>query len=506
MARLHKVPVGGNADDRKVILPDTVQVSLSEIAASAQNGLLAFSVALGLQVLDVLIDEDVHRAVGDKGKWNPSRKAAVRHGKESSSIAVGDRKVAMRKPRVRSVDGGEVGLPTFEFFRSNDLLKQMAFDRITSGVSTRDYRATLEPIGDVDPKSTGRSTISRRFAARAQVALDELNSKDLSELDIRAMLVDGKHVAGETVVVALGVDIKGEKHPLGLRHGTTENAGVCKQLMRSLVARGLDFSSGILFVIDGGKGLRSAIKQVFGQLGLIQRCRLHKQRNVRDHLPQHLHRETKAKMNKAWAEKDADRALRALNHIADSFNESYPDAAGSMREGLDETLTITRLGIPPALTKTLFSTNPVESMISISRDVARNVKRWCSGKMVLQWTAVGMEVAQKQFRRVKGCKEMPLLVEGLAAHTKEASHQETMIAYRTVGLTQKFYDEWDILGFRMKRHQLSATTLVFDPDSYQYSLWPSNRSFFVFTVDGRLNLCLLSSCLSNSDDNSNSEK
>lgn len=427
MARVHKLPVGGNGDGGKIVLPDQVQLSLQEIAASAQHGLLAFSVAVGMQVLDALIDEDVLRAVGAKGKWNPERQA-VRLGGGSSSIAVGGRKVAKQRPRVRSMGGREVPLPTWEFFRSHDLLKEMAFDRVIAGVSTRNYPATLEPIGEVAERATSRSTVSRRFAARARVALDELNSKDLSELNIKAVIADGKQVAGEAVVVALGIDIKGGKHPLGLRHGTTENAGVCKQLMRSLVSRGLDFSQGILFVIDGGKGLRSAIKQVFGELGLIQRCRLHKQRNVLDHLPDHLHRETKAKINKAWEDNDADKALRALNHIADSFEESYPDAAGSLREGLSETLTITRLGIAPALTKTLFSTNPVESMISISRDVAHNVKRWRSGKMVLQWTAVGMEVAQKQFRKVKGYGEISILVSALAAQTKEVSYQEAMIA------------------------------------------------------------------------------
>lgn len=427
MARLHKVPIAVPEGQGRIVLPEQVQISLAEIATSAHRGLLAFSVAVGFQVLDALMDEDVNRAAGEKGKWNPKR-SATRHGKGASSIAVGGRKVAMERPRVRSVDGEEISLPTWEFFRGHDLLKEMAFDRMITGVSTRNYDSTLEPVGDLDERATSRSTISRRFAARAKVALDEMNAKDLSELDICAVFVDGKILAGQTVVVALGVDTQGGKHPLGLRLGTTENAGVCRALMRSLTGRGLDFSKGILFVIDGGKGLKSAIKEVFGELGLVQRCRLHKERNVLDHLPQHLHPQVRGKLHRAYEETDPKKALQALNRLADSLHEQHPDAAGSLREGVEETLTITQLGIPPALSKTLFSTNPIESMISITQHVTRNVKRWRSGAMVLKWTAVGMEVAEKQFRKVNGYKQISVLIEALAAHVKEVSCQEAMIA------------------------------------------------------------------------------
>lgn len=422
MATVQKIPLGRKPGQAKIVLPDQVQISLGELAGKVKQGLLAFSVGVGLEVFRTLLDEDVTTIVGERGKWNPDR-SAHRHGAEPSSVVLGGRKVAVERPRVRSVADEEIALPTWGAFSGDDLLDEMAFDRIVAGLSTRNYQAGLEPVGDVDAKGTSKSAVSRRFEARTRAALSELMNKDLSELDIYAIVADGEDVGDHTVVVALGIDRQGQKHPLGLREGSTENEAVCTALFRDLVERGLDFSGGILLVIDGGKGLRAAVRKVFGPLGLVQRCRLHKERNILRHLPDHMKAGIRRKIRRAWSERDPDKALAQLQQLAHFLEDRHPGAASSLREGMEETLTITKLGIPPGLTKTLFSTNTVESMISVGRTTMRNVKRWRNGKMVCRWVAAGMEVAAKQFRKVKGYKEIPVLIEALAAHAKEVSHQ-----------------------------------------------------------------------------------
>lgn len=418
MAKVQKIPVGRKPGEKKIELPDQVEVSLAELAGKVKQGLLAFSVGVGLEVLRTILEEDRTAIVGESGKHNLER-AAYRHGSDPSSLTLGGRKVVVDRPRARSLSGEEIALPTWEAFKGDELLSEMAFERMVAGVSTRKYDIALEPVGDVEPKATSRSTVSRRFVNRTRLAFGELMAKDLSELSICALMIDGEQIGDHTVIVALGIDDQGNKHALGLREGTTENAAVCKGLLSDLVDRGLDFSNGILLVIDGGKGLRKAIKEVFGSLGLVQRCRLHKERNVADHLPEHLRAQVRKKMRRAWSERDPEKALSQLQHLAHWLEERHPGAAESLREGMDETLTIMRLGIPPGLAKTLFSTNPVESMISVGRTTQRNVTRWRSGKMVERWVAAGIEVAQKQFRKVKGYNEIPILINALAAHAKE---------------------------------------------------------------------------------------
>lgn len=422
MATVQKIPLGRKPGQAKIVLPDQVRVSLAELTGNVKQGLLAFSVGVGLEVFRTLLDEDVTTIVGERGKWNADR-TAHRHGTEQSSITLGGRKVGAERPRVRSVCDEEIQLPTWGAFSGDDLLGEMAFERVVAGLSTRNYEAGLEPVGNVDAKGTSRSAVSRRFEARTKLALSELLGRDLSELDICALFADGHEVGDHTIVVAMGVDRQGQKHPLGLREGSTENEAVCTALLSDLVERGLDFSRGILLVIDGGKGLRAAVRRVFGALGLVQRCRVHKKKNVLRHLPDHMKAGVRRKMDKAWSERDPEKALSQLQQIAHFLEDRYPGAAASLREGMEETLTITRLGVPLGLSKTLFSTNPVESMISVGRTTMRNVKRWRNGKMVCRWVAVGMEVASKQFRKVKGYKEIPILIEALAAHSKEVSPQ-----------------------------------------------------------------------------------
>lgn len=429
MANVQRIPVGRKSGERKIELPEQVNVELGDLAGKVKEGLLAFAVGVGLEVFKTLLEEDRTVMVGVKGKHDAAGRIANRHGSQPSSVTLGGRKVAMDRPRVRSVTGEELPLATWHaLVGDDDLLGEMALGRMLAGLSTRNYGAGLEPVGsDLEVSSTSKSAISRRFVARTKVALDELLAKDLSELKICALFADGIEMADHLMVCALGLDRDGHKHILGIREGTTENKAVCTALLSDLVERGLDASEGILAVIDGGKGLRAGVKQVFGDLGLIQRCRIHKRRNVTQHLRKDQQLAVGRKIDKAYAKQDPAKALAALKALADKLESSHPGAAASLREGMEETLTVNRLGVPESLLPTLSNTNTIESSYSVARTTMRNVKRWSSGKMVMRWTAAGMEVAASKFRRVKGYRELPILVENLRAEVAKLSPAQDRI-------------------------------------------------------------------------------
>jgi putative transposase len=391
-------------DRAQLVLPEQVTVAVAELAQAAREGLLALAVGTGLQVLQVMLAEDVAWLVGPKGRHNPGR-TAVRHGTEPGQVTLGGRRVRIRRPRVRTADGtGEVPVPTYQAFASTELLDQLALERMLAKLSTRRYRVGLEPVGtsvEHAAAGTSKSAVSRRFVARTEHALAELLAQDLSTLDLVALLVDGIRVAEHTCVVALGITLDGTKVPLALAEGATENATVVTDLLTGLRDRGLEVTRPILVVIDGAKALRRAITDVFDH-PVVQRCQLHKLRNVSDRLPDALGSTVAKRMRAAYHLADPLVAEAELEGLARSLERSHPGAAASLREGLAETLTITRLGVPPTLARTLRSTNSIESMIEICRDHAANVKRWQDGQMVLRWMAAGMGEAAKQFRRVNG--------------------------------------------------------------------------------------------------------
>jgi putative transposase len=302
-------------------------------------------------------------------------------------------------------------LPTWQAFAATELLDQLTLERMLAKLSTRRYRVGLEPVGTaVEQAATGtsKSAVSRRFVATTERALAELLAADLSGLDLVALMVDGIRVAEHCCVVALGITLDGTKIPLGLAEGATENATVVRELLADLRERGLDTTRPILCVIDGAKALRRAIGDVFDH-PIVQRCQLHKLRNVTDRLPEALASTVAKRMRRAYHHPDALVAQAELEALARELDRSHPGAASSLQEGLPETLTILRLGVPPTLARTLRSTNSVESMIAICRDHAANVKRWRDGQMVLRWVAAGMGEAAKQFRRVNGYLHLPAL-------------------------------------------------------------------------------------------------
>jgi transposase-like protein len=395
----------------EAVLPERVQEALGQLVGAAREGLLALSVGVGLGVLDELMAEEVDDVVGPKGRHNPER-TAVRHGHEDGEVTLGGRRVEVRRPRVRTADGeAEVPLSTYEHFADRDPLRRVVLERMLAGVSTRRYRRTQEPVGEqveIRARSTSKSAVSRTFVERTREALGELMGRQLGDLRLAVMMLDGLELKGRMMIVALGITTEGVKIPLGLWEGSTENATVATALLSDLVERGLDPEQGMLFVIDGSKALRKAVRSVFGEVP-VQRCIWHKERNVMRHLPERDRPPIKARMRKAWRETDYPRALEQLTRLAHELEHTHPGAAGSLREGMEETLTVTRLRIKGKLKRTLESTNPAESMIDTVRTTQRNVKHWSSGEMGLRWTAAGMLEAEKQFRKVIGYTQLPTL-------------------------------------------------------------------------------------------------
>jgi transposase-like protein len=416
----------GQVGHEELAMPPRVQEALGQLVGSAKEGLLALSVGVGLGVLAELLEEEVDEVVGAKGRHDPER-TAVRHGHEAGEVTLGGRRVAVERPRVRSADGrAEIRLQTYEHFADRDPLTRSVLERMLAGVSTRRYRRTQEPVGsEVEraARSTSKSSVSRTFIERTRGALSGLMSRRLDDVRLAVMMIDGLELQGRTNVVALGITTEGVKIPLGLWEGSTENATVATALLSDLVERGLDPEQGILFVIDGAKALRKAIRNVFGEAP-VHRCVRHKERNVLDHLPKRDRPSVKQRLRRAWALDDHARALDQLSQLARELDRSYPGAAGSLREGMEETLTLTRLGVTGNLKRTLESTNPCESMLEIVRRTQRNVKRWSSGEMALRWTAAGMLEAEQQFRKIIGYRDLATLVVAIERDHEHRRHAD----------------------------------------------------------------------------------
>jgi putative transposase len=396
------------------VVPDVVSVAMSEIAAEVREGLLAIAVGAGLQVMAAMMAADAEALCGPRGKHDPDR-TATRHGSEAGSVTLGGRRLPVRRPRVRAGDGTgtsrELPIASYEAFTSTQMLGRKAMEQMLAGLSTRRYRVGLEPVGEqvgAESGSISKSAVSRRFVKATEQALTDLMSADLSGLDLVAFMVDGVHFADHVCVVALGITIDGVKVPLAIEEGSTENATLVTSLIVGLRERGLNVTRPILAVLDGSAALARAVKDVFDH-PVIARCQLHKIRNVRDRLPDKLRTVVEQRMRKAYHADSALVAQAELEALALELDKTHPGAAASLREGMPQTLTVLRLGVPPTLARSLRSTNPIESMIEICREHAKNVKNWKDGQMALRWAAAGMLEAGKQFRRVNGHLHLPAL-------------------------------------------------------------------------------------------------
>jgi putative transposase len=413
-----------SAEASEMPLPAAIQEALGELVGAAREGLLALSVSVGLGVVHTLMEAEVDEVVGPKGKWNPDR-TGKRHGHERGSMTLGGRRVEVSRPRMRTADDErELPVESYEYFADRDPLTRAVMDRVLAGVSTRKYASVGEPVGEEveqEASSTSKSTVSELFIERTRTALGELMGRRLDDMRLAVMMLDGMEIADRTHVVALGISTEGVKIPLGLWEGSTENATLARTLLADLVDRGLDPEQAILFVIDGGKALRRAIKDVFGEHALVHRCHRHKERNITDLLPERDRPQILVRIRGAWALSDHHLARERLELLASELDRTWPDAAASLREGLEDTLTLMRLGITGQLSKTLSSTNPCESMIEIVRYTQRNVKRWRDGDMRKRWTAAGMLVAEQQFRRIIGYRDLAKLVIAIERHAAQTA-------------------------------------------------------------------------------------
>jgi len=369
---------------------------------------------LGLAAVQELFAADAANLAGPKHS-RQSRRSMNHWGNRPAVFPFGGREIVIAQPRVRRVGGGEVPLPLAESLREGDPLPARVVEQILLGVSTRGYAQSIgQAPATVRSRGDSKSATSRNVVQETSARLEEFVSRKLHDLDICVLMLDGLHVAEHAIVVALGVDVKGRKHPLGIWVGSTENRTICVELLQDLLRRGLRVEGRILVMIDGGKGLRSAVSEVFGTAALVQRCQNHKIRNVRDHLPKNRQAYAMRMMRDAYkssSQKTARGRLKQLVSWLDSNGED--DAAASLREGLDETITVLGLGISRSLQRSLATTNAIESLMGTIRRTTRNVKRWKSTSMIRRWVGLSVSAAQQKFRRLKGHADMPSLIATL---------------------------------------------------------------------------------------------
>jgi putative transposase len=391
---------------------------LVDLLVDTRAELLELAIASGLRVLTTMLEDDRTAVCGTRYTHQRNR-VASRAGTVASEVVLGGRKVAIRRPRVRA-DGHEVVLPTFRTMADTDPLNRRAVEQMLVGVATRQYARSLEPLpSTVASRGTSKSAVSRRFVAKTRAQLAAWQSASLEALDLVGLVLDGVHVGEHCLIVALGIAADGQKHALGLWEGSTENATLCQSLLANLQSRGLRTDRSLLVILDGSKALRKAVRDTFGDVALVQRCQVHKLRNVLDHLPDRQRAWVKACLQRAYRSTEAASARRLLLDLVRRLETAHPSAAESVKEGLDETLTVVGLHLSDALRRSLVTTNAAESLIGRTRQVKRNVKRWRGGQMVVRWVAAGVLEAVKGFRRLKGYKAMPQLVAALRARDQQ---------------------------------------------------------------------------------------
>lgn len=405
-----------------------IALPVAGVLSDVRSAFFGLCVNAGKAVLTAMMEEERAALCGAKGVPNPTR-SAYRGGHTRSQVTLAGQRIAIARPRARHIEAGEARLPSFQWATHRDPLDAATIAAIAAGVSTRRYRATLDPLpADESAAAVSKSAVSRRFVALSSERLEQWLVSRLDHERLPVVMIDGIHFKDRVVLVALGFDTDGRKHVLGIREGSSENTRVVRSLISDLIERGLDADTPRLWIIDGGKALRRAITEVFGASALVHRCQEHKRRNVLDHLPEHLHASVGRAMKDAWHSKDAALAKRQLERLANSLAKAHPGAAASLREGLAETLTLTTLGIDGALYRTFRTTNPIENLNGLIAHYTRNVKRWRDGQMVLRWIGTALHEASGGFRAVRGFRDLKRLVAALEQHVQPATPMERKIA------------------------------------------------------------------------------
>jgi len=417
---------------RQAIVPPTTSIALQQLALpmmiasdAIRKGLLAFVQQMGMLAFREMLGAEAEAIAGPKGRHVKDREHH-HWGTASTTLPFGGRHVVVERPRVRRTGKGkggkEVELPSIAAARTADPMPLHVAEKVVVGVSTRGYQRSLEPVDEsLETRGDSKSNVSRALIESTAEKLAEFLDRKLDDIKLAAMFIDGIEIAQHAVIIALGVTEDGTKVPLGVWCGSTENHVVATALLQNLIERGLRVDAPLLFVIDGGKGIRKGLTDVFGDRAVVQRCQVHKARNVRDHLPQGRRAYVRRQMRDAYKSKSVKTAKMMLGQLASWLQANGEDAAAaSLREGLDETLTVLRLGLPPTLCRSFSSTNAIENMNGTLRRVIRNVKRWRGETMIKRWVALGIAEAQRGFRRVKGHGQMQTLLAALRPNTEVA--------------------------------------------------------------------------------------
>ena len=390
-------------------------INQEKLLETASGGLLNLSIELGFEVLQQLLELDVTNLAGEKGKHNPNR-TAYRHGKESTKVILGGEKRRVEKPRVRSTEGIELNLPTLTLFQNDEPLSHAVLAKLLRGVSTRKYEGTSENPSS-DSLCTSKSEVSRRFIAGLENMVTEFLNRKLED-EYPVIMMDGMNIGSMTIIAAMGIKNNGEKQILGIIEGSSENHLVVNSLLADLIDRGLAVDIPRMFVLDGGKALHKSVTEIFGKYAAIQRCQVHKKRNVLSHLPKSELANVGLAISQAYLEFDYNKAKNALLLIADNLEYRYPAAANSLMEGLEETLTVHRLKVPALLRQSICTTNPMESANSVCMSIVRRIKNWKNGEMILRNITAGFMEAEKSFRRIKGYKQISILKASLRSSLK----------------------------------------------------------------------------------------
>jgi putative transposase len=411
-------------------LPPTVLGAVGKAWDEVSVSFDRFCLAAGMEALGTMMEKDAEEACGPRHGRGDGRRGH-RWGHTRGKIGFHGGRVELERPRVRGFAGKELALPSWERAVTEDWLGQWAMNLMLINVSTRKIRRAVRlPEGDVPaPAGAGvsKSAASRHFVALSAARMKAWMGSDLSALDIMVVQIDGIHISEHLVLVAaIGIDGAGEKHPLGLIEGATEHSAVVQALIDDLIARGLDPAVPRLFIIDGAKALAKAIRRSFGRHTPIQRCQIHKARNIMERLSPALHASVRRALRQAWELDDADKAEKLIRNLAQRLERDAPGVSKSILEGLDEILTVSRLGLPAELRRSLACTNIIENMMGTVRRVTRNVKRWSSASMALRWTAAAMLEAKKGFRRLKSYKQLPALRVALNVHYERTSNKESL--------------------------------------------------------------------------------
>lgn len=403
--RLERMAAEGNPDVQ-LVLP------MAETLGWLRKGVGELIRQAGLQMMELMMEEEVRALVGERSQPQPER-TANRWGTEKGYCVVMGQKVPIQRPRVRTTEDREVRLGTYEMFHRGEPLTETVWEKLMLGLSTRKYGQAVREF--TEAYGLEKSAISEHFIEASRTKLKEMLERKLDKLKLCALLIDATPFAGQQMVAVLGISQDGRKTILGIRQGATENATVVGELLGDLANRGLDFSEPRLYLLDGGKALSSAVKKYAGESAAIQRCQVHKRRNVLDHLTDEQKPSVAKKLNAAYGMEDHAAAKLALTQLHRELMDLNPSAARSLEEGLEETLTVHRLHIPFQLRKSLASTNIIESAFSIVERVCSNVKRWHGGDQRERWVGSGLLVAEKQFRRIQGHKQIPVLLRELDA-------------------------------------------------------------------------------------------